>query len=82
MKHDTSKLVKIGIVLVSIVICILIYLISITVYRNEKLAGQEVITNEKLYELDSFPKVDASLATQPLVNAYVKNFTRNRRFRW
>lgn len=34
----------------------------------------EEISSEPLYTLDNYPKVDASLATQPLTNAFIKNF--------
>lgn len=36
--------------------------------------GDEEISSEPLYTLDNYPKVDASLATQPLTNAFIKNF--------
>lgn len=36
--------------------------------------GEEEISSEPLYTLDNYPKVDASLATQPLTNAFIKNF--------
>lgn len=35
---------------------------------------EEEISSESLYTLDNYPKVDASLATQPLTNAFIKNF--------
>ena len=35
---------------------------------------EEEISSEPLYTLDNYPKVDASLATQPLTNAFIKNF--------
>lgn len=33
------------------------------------------ISNEPIFTLENYPKVDASLATQPLTNAFIKNFT-------
>ena len=36
--------------------------------------GEEEISSEPLYTLDNYPKVDASLATQPLTNAFIKKF--------
>lgn len=77
MDRDFSKFAKIAIVIVTIIICIVIYFVAINVYKNEQIAKkeQETISNEKLYDLDDYPKVDASLATQPLANAYLKNFT-------
>ena len=35
----------------------------------------EAISNEPIFTLDNYPKVDASLATQPLTDAFIKNFT-------
>ena len=35
---------------------------------------EEEISSEPLYTLDNYQKVDASLATQPLTNAFIKNF--------
>ena len=35
----------------------------------------EVLSSEPLFTLDNYPSVDASLATQPLTNAFIKNFT-------
>ena len=35
---------------------------------------EEEISSEPLYTLDNYPKVDASLATQPLTNAFIKKF--------
>lgn len=32
-------------------------------------------STEPLFTLENYPKVDASLATQPLTNAFIKNFT-------
>ena len=32
-------------------------------------------SSKPLFTLENYPKVDASLATQPLVNAFIKNFT-------
>lgn len=40
-----------------------------------ELKPEEKITSEPLFTLDNYPKVDASLATQPLTNAFIKNFT-------
>ena len=37
--------------------------------------SSEVISTEPIYSKETLPKIDASLATQPLVSAMVKNFT-------
>jgi len=42
---------------------------------NTKKTVVEVISTEPLYTVDSYPKVDASTATQPLAMAFIKNFT-------
>ncbi len=45
--------------------------------KKEKEAYEEYQRQmtEPLYTLENYPKVDASLATQPLTNAFIKNFT-------
>ena len=42
--------------------------------QNTSKNDEEEISSEPLYTLDNYPKVDASLATQPLTNAFIKNF--------
>lgn len=77
MEARKSKLKIVALILVPILVCVAIYFISINVYKSD-LNSQKPkadISDEKLYDLASFPKVDASLATQPLVNAFVKDFT-------
>lgn len=37
--------------------------------------SKEQVSTEPLFTLENYPKVDASLATQPLTNAFIKNFT-------
>lgn len=66
-----SKFTKIALIVLAIAICVGIYFGVTTIYKQKN----EVITNEKLYDLSNYPKVDASLATQPLANAFIKNFT-------
>jgi len=34
-----------------------------------------IYSSKPLFSLENYPKVDASLATQPLTNAFIKNFT-------
>lgn len=78
MKKKISKFTKIALILVSIVICASVYLVAINAYKkqeNQEKVVEEPITNEKLYDLENYPKVDASSATQPLANAFIKNFT-------
>lgn len=79
MKNNFSK--RIVLILLAVILCVAIYFIAINFYKGdfskkqETESREEVITNDKLYDLENFPKIDASLATQPLVNAFVKNFT-------
>lgn len=79
MKKKISKSTKVVLVLLALIVCIAVYLIVMWNYQKqkneEKVSKKEEITNEKLYSLENFPKIDASLATQPLTNAFVKNFT-------
>lgn len=70
-----KKTTKILLVILAVLICVIAYFAIITVYKNKNTTQEEEITDEKLYDLSKFPKIDASLATQPLMNAIVKNFT-------
>ncbi len=83
MKEKKSKLIKVLLVLGMIFLCVAIYFIGINYYKEQKEKekinnelAREKMMNEKLYTLENYPKVDASLATQPLANAIIKNFTR------
>lgn len=73
-----SFFVKLGLILLAIALCVGAYFIIIWNYKNKDKMGEnknnEEITNEKLYEMENYPKVDASLATQPLTDAFAKNF--------
>ena len=79
MKKKISKSTKVVLVLLALIICIAVYFSVMLRYQKQKnkenVSKKEEITNEKLYSLENFPKIDASLATQPLTNAFVKNFT-------
>lgn len=43
--------------------------------NQENKVEKKEISKEPIFTLDEYPKVDASLATQPLTNAFIKNFT-------
>jgi phosphate transport system substrate-binding protein len=43
--------------------------------NNNEYVEENIISNEPLYTLENYPKVDASTATQPLATAFIKNFT-------
>lgn len=76
-----EKLKKVLLVVLAIIICIAVYVgvVSIYKYNKEQQTNenqeQQVVSDEKLYDLRNYPKVDASLATQPLANAFIENFT-------
>ena len=76
MKKININYIKIALVILAIIICACVYLIAINAYKKEKIAkdNQNNITNEKLYTLDNYPKVDASLSMQPLATAFLKGF--------
>lgn len=42
---------------------------------NKNITQEETISSEPIFTLENYPKVDASLATQPLTTALIKNFT-------
>lgn len=75
------KKIRVLMIVLVIVICVAAYIGSVYIYKsmrdkelNDKLESDK-ITSEALYSLDNYPKVDASLATQPLTNAFIENFT-------
>lgn len=76
-----KKLLKVIVVLIAITIitfaCILAYEhFTETKTNNQDLdESKEEISEEPIFTLDNYPKVDASLATQPLTDAFIKNFT-------
>lgn len=43
--------------------------------NNQVVTTDDQISTERIYSKDTLPRIDASLATQPLVSAAVKNFT-------
>lgn len=43
--------------------------------ENSNIVEEEKILKEPIFSLENYPKVDASLATQPLTTALIKNFT-------
>lgn len=80
MKKSVNLLVIFVSMLVIIGVCVLIYF-GVTKKDTKKEAdngvSQEVISTEPIFTMENLPRVDASLATQPLVSAMVKNFTGN-----
>ncbi len=79
-----EKIFKVLLIIVTIFIitygCVLIYehftednIPEISDEENQK--DKEKISNEPIFTLEDYPKVDASLATQPLTDVFIKNFT-------
>ncbi len=64
-----------------VIICVASYFVITKFYENkideEHRQEEEAnkITNDPLYTEENYPKVDASLATQPLADAFITNFT-------
>ena len=85
MKKMNPKFKRVLLIVITIIVFIAIYFAVIGIYKYEKAYQKRVqeeaereaylAENEKLYDLKDYPKVDASLATQPLANAFIKNFT-------
>lgn len=77
MKNGTRILVTFLVMLMVIGACTLAYVL---VNKNGKESSNtaevsEQISTDPIYTKESLPRIDASLATQPLVSAAVKNFT-------
>ena len=81
MKKNKSLITIVIVVTVVLVACLSGYFVTTKIVENnlkkEKEAYEEYQRQmtEPLYTLENYPKVDASLATQPLTNAFIKNFT-------
>lgn len=73
MKRVLTFIIVVISAIVVIAACFLIYKYFTQDTINEK--TDENISVEPIFTLDNYPKVDASLATQPLTNAFIKNFT-------
>lgn len=74
---------KVLLIIVAIVICVSVYLGVVGVYKNNKekqaeenQQREEIISDENLYELKEYPKIDGSTATLPLAEAFKANFTK------
>lgn len=81
MKRRSSIITIMLVILVVVLVCIGAYF-GITKLYEKKMAAQlqqkieeNTISTDPLYALEDYPIVDASLATQPLTNAFIKNFT-------
>ena len=73
-KKGISTIAMVIIMIGIIVVAVVIYFILDT-YVIKANAGEEPLSNEPIYTVENFPKIDASLATQPLTDAIYANFT-------
>lgn len=74
MKKGISNITFVVIILVVIALCVAIYFAVDNLFISANNL-QDQISTEPLYTMENFPKVDASLATQPLTDAIISNFT-------
>lgn len=81
-KSKRKSIITLAIVVIAIIlVCVATFFVVTKIYENKKKAELEkyieenTISTEPIYTLENYPKVDASLATQPLTNAFIKNFT-------
>lgn len=80
MKKGLSTIVMIVIMVVILALAVTIYfVVDKNIISKSKVETvekpKEEISSEVLYTKDTFPKIDASLATQPLTDAIYANFT-------
>ncbi len=83
MKKPVKILLVILFIILVIALCILSYLYftgKIVEKETSQNIGntnntQNTIETEPIFTVENYPRVDASLATQPLTNAFIKNFT-------
>ena len=72
-----SVITMLGVVFIALAICVAAYFLITQSYVKNELKGnvKEEISNEAIYSLEQFPKIDGSTSTQPLIQAVMKNFT-------
>ena len=76
MKKGISNTVFVVVILVVIAVCVATYfVIDKYLIVEENNVPQNQVSLEPLYTMENFPKIDASLATQPLTDAIIANFT-------
>lgn len=73
MKKEMSNITFAIILLIIAALCVTTYFVVDKLIIKDEI--QEEIGTEPLYTMDDFPKIDASLATQPLTDAIISNFT-------
>ena len=72
MKKSLKIVITILVMLIIVGGCIFAYF---KFGKKDNKSGEEQISSEAIFSKADMPRVDASLATQPLVSAMVKNFT-------
>lgn len=79
MKKGISNVTFAIVLIVVLIVCVAAYLLVdnfIIKPNSEKIDNiGETVGSEPLYTMNEFPKIDASLATQPLTDAIITNFT-------
>ncbi len=68
-----NKIIIIAIMLIILLGCVGAYFYFTQTSRTSKLDSESEV--KPIFSLENYPKVDASLATQPLANAFIKAFT-------
>ena len=79
MKKGISNKIFVIVLLVVLILCVSTYFIVDKFIIKSNLDqvnnNEQALNNEPLYTMDTFPKIDASLATQPLTDAIISDFT-------
>ena len=76
MNKKTRAIITIIVMIIIIGGCIFAYTKYGKKSNNNIGTNQDTqISTEPIFTLENYPRVDASLATQPLTNAFIKNFT-------
>ena len=82
MKKILKILIAMVIILIITIICYEVYEYfvkidqeNLTQNETQEEVKNEIMDQEPIFSLENYPKVDASLATQPLTDAFIKNFT-------
>lgn len=79
MKKFFKILISLLLIILITIICYEVYEVFTSNEKNQEIdlskENEEKINEEPIFTLDNYPKVDASLATQPLTDAFIKNFT-------
>lgn len=75
ISNTTFVIILISVILLCIATYFLVDKFIIELKLQQNAGGGEMLGDEPLYTMATFPKIDASLATQPLTDAIIANFT-------